>query len=269
MKAFFESLVRKSSTLLMVIFVGGFAVAGIAATRMETLKTKGIVVATDATYPPMEFEGDNGEPIGFDVDLIKAIGARMGVPVKIQVMSWDGILAGLTAKRYDAVISSLNITPDREKQVRFVPYMSLAQAFVTRPGPEAKQGSFSESDLTGKVVAVQADTTSAELVRKLRDEKGIKIKELKEFRNATDTFAAVKAKQAQVIVIDEVVGRYYQLRDPKSFVISGRSAAAEPVGIALQKSDADLAKAMEQALADLKKDGTYRQLSIKWFGAEL
>ena len=89
-------------------------------TTLDRIKANGVMqVATDATYPPFETVDPNGNIIGFDADLIQAVAERLGARVEFQVVPFDGILAGLKAGKYDAVISCLTITEDRAKQVLF------------------------------------------------------------------------------------------------------------------------------------------------------
>ena len=231
---------------------------------LDAVKKAGkLRVAIDATYPPMEFEGDDGKPAGFDVEFAKLVAKELGVEAEFVVMSWDGILVGLQSGRYDTIISSMNITPERKLQANFVPYLSMSQVYVTKAGKEVTK----KEDLAGRTIAVQADTTSHQAVEKMQKD-GTKIKRVKAFKGATDAFAALKANQADVIVIDEPVGRYYALRD-KSMVVSGQVIAPEPVGIALHKKKTDLASAIDKAVSNLKAKGALKELSIKWFGAEL
>lgn len=244
-----------------------FAAPGAHATgALERIKKAGkLVVAIDASYPPMESEGPSGKPVGFDIEFADELARRLGVKTEYVVMQWDGILAGLTSKRYDVIISSMNITPERQKQADFVEYVKMAQVFVTttKGRPVA-----TEKDLEGKTVAVQADSTSADFVEKAR-KAGLKVKDLKAFKGATDAFAAVRASQADTIVIDEPVGRYYAKQDPKTFHVTGRAMAPEPVGIATNKSDQDLSRELSRVVDAMKKDGFLKKLQESWFGGEL
>jgi len=255
------NLLTVLSNPLLTISLIFFGFSGVASAVESKIK-----FATDATYPPMEFEGKDGKVVGFDIDLAKAFAKKMGQEPEFMVMAWDGILAGLSSGRYDLIISSMNITPDRQKAVDFVQYMTMSQVFVTKVGaPEIKE----EKQLAGLNVAVQADTTSHEMVKKALTDKKIPIKDIKAFKGATDAFAALKAGQASVIVIDQPVGLYYTKLDPKTFKISGHATAGEPVGIAIRKNQSDLKKKLEAALSEIKKDGTFRALSIQWFGVEI
>lgn len=125
-----------------------------------------------------------------------------------------------------------------------------------------------EQDLADRIVAVQADTTSHYLVQDLQ-KKGIAIKEIKAYGGATEAFAAQKAGHADLIVIDEPVGRYYAKQDSATFTVTGQAATPEPFGIAIRKEDTDLAQEIAKAVEAMKQDGTIKKLSENWFGGEL
>jgi polar amino acid transport system substrate-binding protein len=232
---------------------------------LDRVKKAGkLVVAVDTTYPPMEYV-DGNKIVGYDVDLAKAIGKKMGVEVEFQSVDWDGILTGLLGKRYDVIMSSMNITPERSEKVNFVEYAKMSQVFVSKKGTDVK----AEKDLSGKVVVVQADTTSHEWVEKLKAEKIKDIKEIRSFKGATDAFLEVKNGRGDVIVIDEPVGLYYAKKDAATFAVTGRAMDAEPIGVAIRKEDNDLKAAIDKAVQDLRADGTYSKIATEWFGGEL
>lgn len=224
------------------------------------IKAKKIRVAVDTTYPPMEFEANDGKVIGLDVDLARALAKVLKVEAEFVVMPWDGILAGLQSNRYDIIMSSMNITPERSQQVNFVPYLSMGQVFVVKKsGTPVK----TEADLKGKTVAVQADTTSYNALEEFQ-KKGIAIKEIKAFKGATETFSALKSNQADAVITDEAVGHYYAGLDAKTFTVSGTAMKPEPIGIAVRKSDARLQKALTDAVNTIKKNGEYARIYKEW-----
>ncbi|HEY3367113.1 MAG TPA: ABC transporter substrate-binding protein [Symbiobacteriaceae bacterium] len=266
---------KKSSALLLVILLLAMSlVAACGGAKQQTgastdgsldrVKKAGkLQVAVDATYPPMEFVDKDGKtPIGFDVDLAKAIAKKLGVQAEIIVTDWDGILSGLTSKRYDVIMSSMNITPERQKEVDFIEYAKMSQVFVSKKGVAVK----AEKDLSGKIIVVQADTTSQEWAEKIKTDTVKDIKEIRSFKGATDAFLEVKNGRGDVIVIDEPVGLYYAKLDAATFTVTGRALAPEPVGIAIRKDDKDLNAAMTKAFTDLKADKTVEKLSNQWFG---
>ena len=251
--------------VLLVSAIFGFAGLGRATPALEAIKKSGkLVVAIDITYPPMETEDASGKPMGFDIDLARELAKRMGVKAEFVVMSWDGIIAGLLSKRYDAIVSAMNITPERQKQLNMIEYLQFSQVFVS---PAAKPVT-KEQDLAGKTVAVQVDTTSAEFVEKAKRH-GLAIKDVKGFKMATEAFAALKAGQAEVMVIDEPVGRYFVKQDPKVASVTGRAIAPEPVGLAVRRDATDLADEFRRLITELRRDGTMKRLQLTWFGGEL
>lgn len=219
-------------------------------------------VAIDATYPPMEFLQE-GQPVGFDVDLARALAGRLGVEAEFIVMDWDGILAGLTSGRYDVIISSMNITPERRQQVDFVEYARMSQVFVCRRGVTVR----TQEELAGRVVAVQVNTTSHRWLEKLQRQ-GIHPKDIKPFPGMVEAFAALKSQQAEVLVTDEAVGRYFALRDD-TFTVTGQAMEPEPIGIAIDKRNPELTAALSAALEEVRRDGELRRISEHWFGGEL
>src|SRR5579884_1304029 len=93
------------------------------------LMTPGVLtIGSDTTYPPQEYiDPTTNKAVGFDIDLITAIAQRMGLQTKIVSTSFDTILADLAARRFDAVISAVTITPDRQKQADFIPYLTRSE----------------------------------------------------------------------------------------------------------------------------------------------
>jgi len=227
---------------------------------LDRVKKAGkLMVAVDTTYPPMEYvEGD--KTVGYDVDLANELGKKLGVKVEFVTVDWNGIITGLVSKRYDVIMSSMNITEERLKEVNFVEYARMSQVFVAKKGVSIK----SEADLSGKTVLVQDGTTSHDYAKTVKS-----VKEIISYGGATEAFQALKNGKGDVIIIDEPVGLYYAAKDAATFAITGRAMEPEPVGIAIRKEDKDLAAALEKALADSKSDGSYKKIAEKWFGGEL
>lgn len=230
----------------------------------EIQKEKKLKIAVDTTYPPMEFESIDGKIIGLDVDLAKEIAKNLKVEAEFIVMPWDGILAGLAGNRYDMIMSSMNITPERSAQVNFVPYLNMGQVFIIKNGTNKVK---TEKDLVGRIVAVQADTTSYTAVEGYQ-KSGIKIKDIKAFKGATDAFSAVKSNQADVILIDEAVGLYYAGLDAKTFSVTGQAMKPEPIGIAIRKNDKDLFDAVSKAVKTMKENGSFNKIYKNWLKAD-
>lgn len=269
-----RSMILAAAMMLSVSLVtacGGAGAAKSGATTgdgsLDRVKKAGkLEVAIDATYPPDEFVDKDGKtPIGFDIDYAKALAQKMGLQADFQIVDWDGIIAGLKGKRYDVIISSMNITPERQKEVNFVQYTQMGQIFVSRPGITIN----GPQDFAGKTVAVQEDTTSDSYVEDLKSNKGVAIKDIVTYKTFADAFLALKNKRSEALVVDEPVGLYYAKLDPASFQVDGKALDTEPVGIAIRKEDTTLTEAIQKAVTDLQNDGTYTKISTQWFGHEL
>ena len=217
-------------------------------------------MAVDSTYPPMEFETNEGKITGMDADLAREIGKILKVEVEFITMPWDGILVGLASNRYDIIMSTMNITEERAKEVNFVPYLTMGQVFVVKKSGKPIR---SEKDLSGRVIAVQADSTSYNALENFK-KAGIAIKEIKAFKGATETFSALKSNQADSIITDEAVGLYYVGQDPKTFSISAQASKEEPIGIAVKKTDNKLRLALVAAMKNLKANGTFAKIYKQW-----
>lgn len=235
-------------------------------TLPERIRQAGkIVIGMDTTYPPMEFVCDDGRTyVGFDVDLARALAAKMGVEVEFVSVNWDGIVPGLLSGRYDAILSSMTITEERLKEIDFVEYAQMAQVFVTRKDRPPIR---TEKDLAGRVIAVQAETTSQYWVEKLPPE--YQPKELRKFVDNNAVYLEIQTGRADGAVTDEPVGRYFASYYKDVMEVTGLAVDPEPVGIGIRKDDPELKAAFEKALAALKADGTLDRLMQKWFGGEL
>jgi polar amino acid transport system substrate-binding protein len=246
-----------------VVALGPCALA--AAPTLASVKAAGkIVVAVDPTYPPMESEDTSGALLGYDIDFARELATRLGVKAEFMIMGFEGIISGLASNRYDLIISCMNITPDRAKQIDFVEYAQMSELYVARKGLKVQ----SDKDLAGRVVAVATDTTSYDYVTK-QQAAGLKIREIKAFRLTSDVFMAVKTGHADVLIVDEPVARYFARQDHATFEITGRAMAPEPVGIGVSKSSPDLKDAVQKALQAMRQDGTQKRLDERYFGGQL
>jgi polar amino acid transport system substrate-binding protein len=228
----------------------------------ENIKKQGVIkIAMDDTFPPMEYRDDQNKLIGFDIDLANALSKELGVKVEFIPTAWDGILPGLDAKRYDIIMSSMNITDERKQKVDFVEYMKLGQVVAVKSGnPQKIQ---SKEDLSGKIVGVQLGSTSESAAKEIKG-----VKELKTYNGYTDVFNDLGLGRLQGVIVAEAVGRYYKTTKSDAFDVVGSSFQSLPVGIAVRKGDNDLEAALQKAIATVKDNGAYAEVSKKWFGAD-
>jgi ABC-type amino acid transport substrate-binding protein len=220
------------------------------------------VVATDPTYPPMEFE-ERGELKGFDIDLASHLAQRLGVRLEIIRVGWHwkDLVARLNAGEFDSLLSTITVNEDRQKDVDFVDYLPLRHVYVGRPGMAIR----TEADLAGRVIAVQADTNALRLVRLLQQR--IALKEVKVFPETIDPFDAVLRGDADVTYAHEPVAHYHADRDKRLVVLGtvGHGMNPDPVGIAFRKQDKALQAAVAEAIKGLREDGIFERVLETWF----
>ncbi|MFT8322545.1 MAG: ABC transporter substrate-binding protein [Bacillus sp. (in: firmicutes)] len=227
---------------------------------LKAIKDEGkITIAVDDTYPPMEFRNDKNELVGLDIDLAKEVAKELGVKAEFIPTAWDGIIPGLDAKKYDIIMSSMNITDERKQKVNFAEYLNFGQVVIVKTGNPLKINS--KEDLKGKVAGVQLGTTSETAAKTISG-----IKEIKTYNGYTDAFNDMGLGRLDAIIVGEMVGRYYMKTKPDAFEIVGDSFQELPVGIAVRKTDKDLEEALNKAIKNMKDQGTIDKVKEDWFG---
>jgi polar amino acid transport system substrate-binding protein len=225
-----------------------------------------LVFCSDITYPPEEsYKQGTTTPEGSDIDIGSDIAKRMGVTARFDNTGFDGIIAALLAKKCDAIISGMNDTPERLKQVAFVDYLKIGQSFMVKKGnPENITGIAS---LAGKSASVETGTTNKDFLdqqsKKLQSE-GKKPIKVVTFPKDTDAANALKTGKVDAYFGDSPPVAYYVQTDPASFQVGGNPINPISVGIALRKSDTALQSAVLAAVAAMYADGTMKQIVAKW-----
>lgn len=233
------------------------------ANTLAEIKEKGIItIGLDDTFPPMEFRNDKNELVGFDIEFGEAIAKELGVEVKYVPSAWDGILPGLDAKRFDIVLSSMNVTDDRKKEVDFVEYFGAGQIVAVKAGNPLNIKSV--DDLKGKVVGVQMGSTGETAADSIEG-----TKEVKKYNTNTDVFNDMGLGRVDAAVIGEMVGQYYMTTKPGVFEVVAEPFQVQPMGIAVRKGDTELREALEKTVQTLKDNGTLSDISDKWFGTDI
>jgi polar amino acid transport system substrate-binding protein len=224
------------------------------------VKSKGtLTVAQDATYPPNEFIAPDGKTIeGMDTDLIKAVGGVMGLKVKPVNVTFNAIIPGLAAHKYDIGVSSFTDTKEREKTLNFVTYYNAGTSFYTKANGGTNVTSL--AGLCNKTVAVEQGTTQQMFAE--QQGKKCRVKVLT-FPDQNGANLAISSGRAQLGMADSPVAAYQVKKSSGQFKASGRPFGLAPYGIAIPK-DLALQKPIRDALVVLMKDGTYHRILVKW-----
>jgi len=233
-------------------------------TPTNLVKAGTLTFLSDTTYPPQEsIDPATNKPVGFDVDVANAIAAKMGLTATVTTADFSTIIDALLAHKGDAIISAMSITPDRSKKVAFVGYFQAGQSILVRKGNP--QNIARLADLCGKKVAVQVTTTEQDTLNaeNTGDCKSNKIS-IQLFPTDTDAVQKLKIGAVDAAMDDSPVAAYYVQQDPNSFDLGGTPVQNAPEGIAVDPKNTDVLKAVQQAMAAIFADGTYRKLLVKW-----
>jgi polar amino acid transport system substrate-binding protein len=229
------------------------------------IKSKGLVVASDASYAPNEFIGPDGHTVvGMDADLMKALGAVMGVKVKVVNQTFDSIIPGLSAGKYDVGASSFTDTKEREKTVDFVTYFTAGESFFTKASGGTTVSGL--SDLCGKTVSVEKGTTE-ETDANTQSAKCTKSGKAKvtvlSFPDQNGANLALSSGRAQLGFADSPVAEYQVKKSNGAFKLVGSSISNAPYGLAIAKNSG-LAKPLLAAVQELMKNGQYTAILTRW-----
>lgn len=236
---------------LLLALVGTLALAGTAVHAAEPLR-----VATDATFPPMEYI-ENGKRTGFDTEMVEAIGKQLGRPVEWIDIDFKGLIPALVSRRADMAVSAIYITDERRKVVDFtVPYYAGGLVVMTKADNTTVK---SPADLAGRKVSVQVGTKSVSFLKeKYPQAQLLEVEKNQEMFNLVEvgrTDAAVTGKPAA----------YQYVRTRPGLKVLPEQLTTEEYGMAIRKDTPELTKAVNDALARMKADGTYAAIVQKWF----
>ena len=220
-----------------------------------------ITVASDPTWPPMEFLDDNKQVVGYDVDMIKAVAKEAGMEAEVRMVAWDGIFAGVAAGNYDVVASGVTITPERQKAFLFTePYYNVSQIIVMQNGQTAK----GFEDLKGKKVGGQIGTTGVFVAQKC----GVEFT-LREYDDVGLAMQDLVNGRIDAVVCDSPVALYYANKKEgfsDVLTVAFRTEANEHLGFVAKKENKDLIEKLNKGLAAIRANGVEAALKKKWLG---
>ncbi len=261
-------MVKTVNILRRSVLVGSVALMGLtlaplsaSADELAEIKERGVLkIAMSGQYPPFNFVNEQNQVVGFDPAIGTEIAKRMGLETEIVTTAWDGIIGGLLANKYDAVVGSMSITPERDEVIDFVgPYYNTKRAIFTKAGSDIT----TVAQLDDAKVGVTLGETHEEWAR----EQGY---DIKTYKGLPELLLELDNGRVDVIVNDSIpvilamkAGQYdlATIDDP----------AAEPIGagIAIREGNPELAAAMQKALDEMMADGTYLKIAEEWVGGDI
>lgn len=216
-----------------------------------------IRIGTEGAYPPFNMIDKDGKVTGFDVEIARALCKKMGADCTIVTQDWDGIIPGLLAGKYDAIVASLSITDERRKAVDFTePYYSNSLRMIAKKGSTIDPG-----NLKGKAVGSQRATIAANHAEKIE---GARVKLYDTQENA---YLDLASGRIDLLVSDMLPGYdWLRSKQGEEFEFVGETIdIGDKIGIALRKGDDKLRERMNKALAEILADGTYEKINARYF----
>ena len=255
----FKTLAAVSTTLLLagtLAACGGSAESGGGNGLQDSY-----VVATDTSFVPFEFKED-GEYVGFDIDIVNEIADRSGFEIELETTNFDGIIPGLQTGTFDIAIAGITITEDRAEVVDFTsPYYKSGLRIGVPVDDTAITG---VDDLEGLTIATRLGSTSADYI-----ENNIEGATPNTYEQLDQAYLSVEGGGSDAVLYDAPNVEYYiQTTGGDSLKIVGELLEAQDYGLAVSQGNEELLAAMNEALADMIEDGTYAEIYEKWFGSE-
>ena len=263
---------------LLAILLAALLVAGMLAgcggsgsgedNSLQYIKDKGtLILGLDDAFPPMGFTDENGEIVGFDIDVAKAVAEELGVELVLQPVDWASNETELNSKNVDCLWNGLSITPSRlEKLTMTKSYMKNRLVIITK----SDSGINSLSDMAGKVLGTQGGNDAATTALDNNAEFKDSLSNIVEFKDYNMAFQDLKIGGVDAVLVDEAVGRYYLTTSGEDCkVLDEVLDDSDKYGVGLRKGEEALKNAIDDALVKLEQDGTLAEISEKWFGEDI
>ena len=227
----------------------------------RVMKKGEITIATEGTWAPWTYHDEKNALTGFDVELGRQIAAKLGVKAHFIEGKWDGLLAGISAGRFDIMINGVDVTPERSKAFLFTePYAFNRTVVMTKTDSDKVK---TLDDLKGLNVSVQLGSISHDRAKKIPGAK------ITTFESGADAMLNMISGNADAVINAQPATDYMIVSRPSLQTKLERLdfvADAVPMAMIFPKNRADLQKAVNKALAEIRADGTYEKLHMKWFG---
>ncbi|MBF4490261.1 transporter substrate-binding domain-containing protein [Psychrobacter sp. N25K4-3-2] len=218
-----------------------------------------IKIATESSYKPFSYTDADGKLIGYEIELVDALCAQMKAECEVISQDWDGLIPGLNAQKFDATIAGMSITPERKEVVEFSdPYFHSGIILIGKKGDD-----ISVEGLEGQPIASQRSTVASQYLQDEHDNADIKL-----YDTQDNAYLDLTSGRVRAMMSDKVTGiDWLKTEAGKDYEVKGQEISTndDAMGIAFRKGDPLVAK-FNAALAELKANGTYDQITGSYFG---
>ncbi|WP_423189635.1 amino acid ABC transporter substrate-binding protein [Alkalibacterium sp. f15] len=257
---------NKSKELLMGLLVSGIVLTGCQTNEAESgAEDNAYVIGLDDTFAPMGFRDDNGELIGFDIDLANAVAEDLDRSITFQPIDWAMKETELNAGNIDMIWNGYTITEERAEKVDFgTPYLENSQLIITLEENDIEM----KSDLINKKVAAQQSSSAVSAIES--DPSDIISQfdngEVIQFPSNNDVFNDLISGRSEAIVVDETLGRFYMAQNKApNYKVLEENFGNEEYAIGFRQEDDDLREEFNGSLERLMENGTYDDIYQTWF----
>ena len=260
--------IRKN--ILLGIIMGSISFTLLACNKKEiksVMDKNEVIVGLDDAFAPMGFKDESGEIVGFDVDLAKEVGDRLGKKVVFQPIDWSMKESELNNGNIDFIWNGYTITEERKEKVNFSEaYLNNKQVIVTLANSDIN----AKSDLSGKKVGAQSESSAIEAMEKDTElYESLSGGEAITFEDNNQALMDLEAGRIDAVVADEILVKYYiKLKGEDKFKVLTEDFGSEEYGVGIRKGDAETVEAINNAFEEIKKDGKMAEISQKWFNNE-
>jgi len=250
---------------LLAKFAAAALALGLATGMAAAKEWKTVRIGTEGAYPPFNYKDAAGNLKGFDIDIAKALCDKMKVKCVFVAQDWDGIIPGLLAKKYDAIVASMSITDERKKKVDFTdPYYRSPATFVVPKNSPITD--VSPKAMAGRTIGAQSSTIHANYLEDNYKDSTIRLYKTQDEVNADLAAGRLDAQLADKLVLFE----WLKTKDGQCCKFVGPAITdprwfGEGAGIAVRKEDKDLKEMFNKALKEILADGTYEKINKKYF----
>ncbi|MFN0193397.1 MAG: transporter substrate-binding domain-containing protein [Aestuariivirga sp.] len=234
-----------------------------------------LIVATEGAFPPYNFVAEDGSLQGFDVDFAKAVCEKINAECEIIKQDWDGMIPGLMAKKYDLIVASMGILPEREEKIDFSkPYYQAPTALVAIKALGLKTGADGYVDpaaLAGKKIGVQRATAYETFARANWPGAEIVVYDSSESANLDITGGRLDARFDDFITLRETLLKAEGANELERVggIWPEKAFGSKGEGIGVRKGEADLKAKVDKAILDMRADGTYKTINDKYFDFDI
>lgn len=248
---------------LLMLTATAFAADG----SLDYIKNKGtLVVGLDASFPPMGFINDDGEIVGYDIDLAREVCKRLNVELVCQPIDWAAKDMELDSKNIDCIWNGLTVTEERQQTYSMsMNYLQNAQVLVVL----ADSGINTLADLAGKSIALQAGSSAAEAVAANEAFKASLDGEPVEYADYAMALMDLDNKGVAGVAMDVIVANYYITTKGANYRVLEEQLAPEFYAVGMRKADLELTETINKLLKEMAADGTIARISTEWFGKDI